>query len=289
MAIEIEDLNNMEKEAIVISDLSSDEIEDIHVEDIINIPLIKGDKGDKGEKGEKGEIGQQGYTFTPNVSPEGFISWSNDGNLPNPTEVNIKGQKGDKGDKGDKGEKGEDGQGTGDMLASTYDKNGNGIVDNAEKVNSHTVNSDVPENAKFTDTTYTDATENNSGLMSAEDKTKLDGISNEANKYILPTASNSELGGIMIGRGLEVINGVVNTKNNVFNITTTAVITQNTNYTVPQKYYVGKNDMQIFFEGCLLVKDINYIEVGTSGGESTKIQFKDWSVPTASKLEFLYR
>ena len=77
MAIEIEDLNNMEKEAIVISDLSSDEIEDIHVEDIINIPLIKGDKGDKGEKGE-------------------------------------------------------DCQGTGDMLASTYDKNGNGIVDNAE-------------------------------------------------------------------------------------------------------------------------------------------------------------
>ena len=47
--------------------------------------------------------------------------------------------------------------------------------------------------------------------------------------------------------------------------------------------------MQIFFEGCLLVKDINYIEVGTSGGESTIIQFKDCSVPIASKLEFLYR
>lgn len=43
----------------------------------------------------------------------------------------------------------------GDMLKSTYDKNKNGIVDNSEKVNGHTVNSDVPSNAKFTDTIYT--------------------------------------------------------------------------------------------------------------------------------------
>lgn len=42
----------------------------------------------------------------------------------------------------------------GDMYAATYDKNGNGIVDNAEKVNGHTVLSDVPANAKFTDTVF---------------------------------------------------------------------------------------------------------------------------------------
>lgn len=41
----------------------------------------------------------------------------------------------------------------GGMLKTTYDKNNNGIVDNAEKVNNHTVNSDVPYNAIFTDTT----------------------------------------------------------------------------------------------------------------------------------------
>lgn len=41
----------------------------------------------------------------------------------------------------------------GGMLKTTYDKNNNGIVDNAEKVNNHTVNSDVPYNAVFTDTT----------------------------------------------------------------------------------------------------------------------------------------
>lgn len=41
----------------------------------------------------------------------------------------------------------------GGMLKITYDKNNNGIVDNAEKVNNHIVNSDVPYNAVFTDTT----------------------------------------------------------------------------------------------------------------------------------------
>lgn len=53
---------------------------------------------------------------------------------------------------------GADGSGSGDMLKSTYDKNENGIVDNAEKVNNHTVNADVPSNAVFTDTTYTAGT-----------------------------------------------------------------------------------------------------------------------------------
>lgn len=47
--------------------------------------------------------------------------------------------------------------GNGDMKKSVYDTNGNGIVDNAEKVNNHSVNANVPEDAKFTDsnTTYT--------------------------------------------------------------------------------------------------------------------------------------
>lgn len=40
----------------------------------------------------------------------------------------------------------------GDMKASVYDTTGNGVVDNAEKVNGHTVEIDVPSNAKFTDT-----------------------------------------------------------------------------------------------------------------------------------------
>lgn len=50
------------------------------------------------------------------------------------------------------------GSGGGDMYKSVYDRNDNGIVDNAEKVNNHTVLSDVPANAVFTDTTYTAGT-----------------------------------------------------------------------------------------------------------------------------------
>lgn len=46
------------------------------------------------------------------------------------------------------------------------------------------------------DTTYNNATQSTSGLMSAADKTKLDGISTGANKYIHPTgeAANKALG-----------------------------------------------------------------------------------------------
>ena len=44
---------------------------------------------------------------------------------------------------------------------------------NAGKVNGHTVNSDVPSGAKFTDTTYSVATTSTAGLMSAKDKTTV--------------------------------------------------------------------------------------------------------------------
>lgn len=39
----------------------------------------------------------QGVTFTPSVSDAGEISWTNNGNLPNPATKSIKGQKGDTG------------------------------------------------------------------------------------------------------------------------------------------------------------------------------------------------
>lgn len=57
-----------------------------------------------------------GFTFTPSVNDSGVLSWSNDGGLPNPPSVNVKGPQGPKGDageqgpKGDKGDKGDDGQ-----------------------------------------------------------------------------------------------------------------------------------------------------------------------------------
>lgn len=48
----------------------------------------------------------------------------------------------------------------------------------------------------WTDHTYEDATTSKSGLLSASDKQKLDGIAENANKYELPTATSSVLGGV---------------------------------------------------------------------------------------------
>ena len=61
------------------------------------------------------------------------------------------------------------------------------------------------------DTTYSAATTGAAGLMSAADKTKLDGIAEGANKYTytLPTASSSTLGGVKIGTGIAISNGVI--------------------------------------------------------------------------------
>lgn len=59
-----------------------------------------------------------------------------------------------------------------DDIPTTLPANGG----NADTVNGHTVNADVPEDAKFTDTTYSSATPSSDGLESREDKSKLDGI-----------------------------------------------------------------------------------------------------------------
>lgn len=138
----------------------------------------------------------RGATFTPSVSAEGILSWTNDKGLANPASVNVTGPQGPQGPtgaagptgatgprgetgpqglqgpqgatgpsgpKGDDGvsptisvsksgkittitivdaegthtatiNDGADGSGTGDMLAATYDTDGDGIVDDAEKL-----------------------------------------------------------------------------------------------------------------------------------------------------------
>ena len=56
-----------------------------------------------------GGVGNDGATFIPFVSEDGVISWTNDGDLPNPEPVNIKGPIGETGPQGSPGEKGADG------------------------------------------------------------------------------------------------------------------------------------------------------------------------------------
>ena len=88
---------------------------------------VKGEQGAKGEKGDKGDTGAQGEpgkdgrpgaagapgatgtTFTPSVSADGTLSWTNDGGKENPASVNIKGPQGEQGPQGEPGAKGETG------------------------------------------------------------------------------------------------------------------------------------------------------------------------------------
>ena len=88
-----------------------------------NGPLqgAKGEKGDKGDTGAQGEPGKDGRpgaagapgatgtTFTPSVSADGTLSWTNDGGKENPASVNIKGPQGVQGPQGKPGVKGETG------------------------------------------------------------------------------------------------------------------------------------------------------------------------------------
>jgi hypothetical protein len=60
-----------------------------------------GTNGTNGTNGQDGHDGTNGATFTPSVAPNGDLSWTNNGNLPNPSTVNIKGPQGIQGPAGD--------------------------------------------------------------------------------------------------------------------------------------------------------------------------------------------
>lgn len=58
------------------------------------------------------DLGQvKGTNFIPSVSADGTLSWSNDGGLPNPEPVNIRGPQGEQGIQGNDGPKGDPGEG----------------------------------------------------------------------------------------------------------------------------------------------------------------------------------
>ena len=53
------------------------------------------------------------------------------------------------------------------------------------------------------------ATHSGAGVLTAADKSKLDGVASGANNYSLPTASASTLGGVKVGSNLSISNGVL--------------------------------------------------------------------------------
>lgn len=89
---------------------------------------IQGPKGETGATGAQGPQGEPGAVFTPAVSAEGVISWTNNGSLSNPDPVNIKGPQGEQGETGPQGPQGIEGPqgpkgdtGTGLDIKGTYD------------------------------------------------------------------------------------------------------------------------------------------------------------------------
>ena len=95
----------------------------------------------------------------------------------------------------------------------------------------YSLNATVPSGAKFTDTTYSTATTSAAGLMSASDKSKLNGIAAGANAYSLPTATSTVLGGVKVGSNITLSSGVISlTKSNVTTALGYTPPTTNTTY-----------------------------------------------------------
>ena len=69
----------------------------------------QGPAGADGAKGADGAAGKDGVTFTPSMSDDGDLSWTNDGGKANPKTVNLKGPKGDTGARGPAGADGSKG------------------------------------------------------------------------------------------------------------------------------------------------------------------------------------
>lgn len=103
---------------------------------------VQGIQGEQGPQGEKGEVG---YYFTPNVDESGNLSWSNNGNLNNPSTVNIKGPQGEQGAQGTQGQVGPQGE-TGPYFTPSVDSNGDlSWTNNGNLTNPTTVNIKGPQ------------------------------------------------------------------------------------------------------------------------------------------------
>lgn len=93
---------------VAFSNLDEENLSNNITNNISRIPKLE-EEIKKTKKGPKGDTGEKGITFTPSVSSDGVISWTNDKGAENPESVNIKGEKGDTGETGPQGLKGDTG------------------------------------------------------------------------------------------------------------------------------------------------------------------------------------
>ena len=150
-------------------------------------------------------------------------------------------------------------------------------------------NLDLTINA--TDTTYDVATPSTSGLMSAEDKNKLNGIEDGANNYTytLPTATSSTLGGVTIGDNITTEGSTISiTKGNVTNALGYTPSATDTKYDVATPSTSGlmsaedKNKLDGIESGdatnySLLIVADNTDSISFNGGKNKSVEFRSGS------------
>lgn len=276
--MEINDLENINIETREITDLANSEYDKYTVTDLINIPLIVGPQG------------------PPNVLSIGEVKTGNKsavivrGNSPNQILDFIL-------EKGDKGETGESGVYIGDIepvdtvikVWLKPDGEGSNILKvrngegKFEEILSIKGEQGIPgQNGK-------DGKDGSPGPQGPPNVLSIGEVitGEKSGASITGNSPNQKLN-LILEKGDTGPQGPPGTpaKNYIIEITNRTIeteITQNTSYEVPT-YEVGTNSLSVFFEGCKLVKDVNYIEI-----DSTHIQFKDWNVPEGSNLEIITR
>lgn len=125
------------------------------------------------------------------------------------------------------------------------------------------------------------ATTSANGLMSSTDKSKLDGITAGANKYSLPTATASVLGGVKIGSNINISSGQISVENmrrgfyavcsteaateaktvtaTNFTVTAGSIIAVKFTYAVPANATLNVNSTaayEIYYNGSAIVADV---------------------------------
>lgn len=158
---------------------------------------------------------------------------------------------------------------------------------NADTVNNHTVNADVPSDAVFTDTTYDNATTTKSGLMSADDKTKLDDInimtgatsSASGTSGLVPAPASGKQSSYLRGDGTWAVPTNTDTKvTNTLNATAKAYVTGTTSSST-------NTGTQVFDTGVYLDTTAGMLTATTfkgelSGNASTSNKLKSTSYTT---------
>lgn len=129
--------------------------------------IPQGERGERGLQGLQGEKGDTGAYFTPAVSAEGLLTWTNNGGLTNPASANIKGPQGPQGETGPQGPQGATGTqgpqgdtGPNEVTSSTATNLTGLLKGNGTSVVAATAGTDyaTPDDAKAFVVTFTENT-----------------------------------------------------------------------------------------------------------------------------------